>query len=787
MEGAIKKVQTGTTELERIANYWSPQVDNFVKVYGYEHYVPFKGKPDTDSKVESDITNPRSLTKELVETPNTTEGRISDSDNPVLQTLVDAAKGAMRAGRKDVSQAIKNNIKQGHIIQGVDKDPTKPILVVPFKDRYITDWSLYSKPSNILHYTPEGTIEVYSIASRKLRESIRRTYTVTNPFVDLANQITSGVGQMHTRYNPSFSPLNFVRDTLTNSFTMGAEKGMSKAVGLLDATARSVWDNGLWKAGKVSYLYAIGDMAALDKMASDPFVKDILDYLQEGGRVSHIQGLAAKGAFDELMKNVSRDKLVISKEKFDNYVDVWSNAFELTARVSAYRVMKSDLLAKGTPAAEAQRLAVAYSKNLANFEQVGEWGKGAGAFFMFFRPAATGAVRALDALMPAWESVDSLIARLPESVRKDTTKNAEGLTPVEVYRKNHAELKKNARVMASALLGVGVTIYMMALMMSGGDELDRNKVATDDMARWTRYARLPIPGTDTFIQVPWGYGLGSFAAAGAQLASVGFGKNTMSNAVANVANIGLDSFLPLPVSRMSPIDNFLGWAIDSSLPSVARPFVEYVMNVDSLGRKIYNDRLSRYGDSYAGGDNIPTIYKKTAMLLMDATNGGLDISPNTLYFFANNYLDGMARVVQNTAETGMFLAGSTEFNPKSNLITTAFDSFIGNKSNYDAREFSAIETKIKEKERILKTFKESNPSKYAEYLSAHPLDAAIVEIYNKQVGGALQKSREMSNIIRRMPDMSEKDKKEILRNLTLTQNMLKRGMIDTFKAYDLTP
>jgi len=464
MEGAIKKVQTGTTELERIANYWSPQVDNFVKVYGYEHYVPFKGKPDTDSKVESDITNPRSLTKELVETPNTTEGRISDSDNPVLQTLVDAAKGAMRAGRKDVSQAIKNNIQQGHIIQGVDKDPTKPILVVPFKDRYITDWSLYSKPNNILHYTPEGTIEVYSIASRKLRESIRRTYEVTNPFVDMANQITSGVGQMHTRYNPSFSPLNFVRDTLTNSFTMGAEKGMSKAVGLLDATARSVWDNGLWKAGKVSLLYTKGDIKTLDSMAaSDPFIKDIIDYLQEGGRVSHIQGLAAKGAFDELMKDASRSKLILSKEKFDNYVDVWSNAFELTARVSAYRVMKSDLLAKGTPAAEAQRLAVAYSKNLANFEQVGEWGKGAGAFFMFFRPAATGAVRALDALMPWWEGVESLVARLPESVRKDTTKNAEGLTPVEVYRKSHAELKKNARVMALSLLGAGVSVYMMAL------------------------------------------------------------------------------------------------------------------------------------------------------------------------------------------------------------------------------------------------------------------------------------------------------------------------------------
>jgi hypothetical protein len=46
--------------------------------------------------------------------------------------------------------------------------------------------------------------------------------------------------------------------------------------------------------------------------------------------------------------------------------------------------------------------AVEYAKNLANFEQVGRWGKQAGALFMFFRPAATGAVRAIEALAPAF-------------------------------------------------------------------------------------------------------------------------------------------------------------------------------------------------------------------------------------------------------------------------------------------------------------------------------------------------------------------------------------------------
>jgi len=61
-----------------------------------------------------------------------------------------------------------------------------------------------------------------------------------------------------------------------------------------------------------------------------------------------------------------------------------------------------------------------------------------------------------------------------------------------------------------------------------------------------------------------------------------------------------------------------------------------------------------------------------------------------------------------------------------------------------------------------------------------------VDIYNKQVGGTLNQIRAQANMIRRS-DMTPKERKEVLDNLTLAQNMIKRGLIDTFAAFDVTP
>ncbi|NBS71558.1 hypothetical protein EBT31_22000 [bacterium] len=139
-----------------------------------------------------------------------------------------------------------------------------------------------------------------------------------------------------------------------------------------------------------------------------------------------------------------------------------------------------------------------------------------------------------------------------EGKKKDAAekKVAELERALDTFEKNYSNRKDSARVMTTALIGIGATVYMMSRGMADDDDLGRNKVSTDDMSRWTRYARFFLPGTDTIIQMPWGFGLGAFAALGAQIASLGDTNTKLGDTLANMVVIGMDSFLPLPISRI---------------------------------------------------------------------------------------------------------------------------------------------------------------------------------------------------------------------------------------------
>lgn len=78
---------------------------------------------------------------------------------------------------------------------------------------------------------------------------------------------------------------------------------------------------------------------------------------------------------------------------------------------------------------------------------------------------------------------------------------------------------------------------------------------------------------------------------------------------------------------------------------------------------------------------------------------------------------------------------------------------------------------------------ELDPEQYAKYTEANPMDEYVVEAYNNSVNGKLKDLRTESNKYRRMQELSPKDKAEILKALTLEQNIIKRNLIDTFKAY----
>jgi hypothetical protein len=446
----------------------------------------------------------------------------------------------------------------------------------------------------------------------------------------------------------------------------------------------------MFKSWRFSALYSQGNTKAIEQLAkTDDYYKDLKDYVKKGGKVSYIDGVVVKGQFKELSKLPSGK--ILTKENVDRLFDIWIDTFEMASRVSAFRIAKSNEIAvlskKGGKTKKeiedaATVTASAYAKNLANFEQVGEWGKALGGLFMFFRPSATGAVRAMDAVAPAFRSKAQVKLSLPEFARAAIIKEklSKGVTETEekklkeelavmekalaTFDENYGQIQTSSRIVMGALIGAGFTTYLMAKAGSDNDELGRDRVSTDDMARWTKFARFHIPGLDTPFQMPWGYGLGAFSAIGAQLAAMTDSKNPTSTAeyLDNIRSIVMDSFLPLPVSRISITDKPLEFAIDSIAPSIFRPPIEYAMNVDALGHQIYNNRQTRYGDAYTGGDNIPESFKFASRWLVKTTNGDVNISPNTLYFFFNNYLDGASNLINSPINIGLSLSGKKDFN-----------------------------------------------------------------------------------------------------------------------------
>jgi len=776
----LKPIQAATIELNKMGNYWSQATDNITGFYGWKNYVPLKyEKGKMPSNLEDLELRDKRLSNELRESIGSFEGSVAEAKNPIIQTMVEASLSAARAGRVGLTQAIKNAIDQ-KLIDGKADPKLKFTAQEIYEGIPQEGQQAMNRRSSILHYDKDGSMQILQINDPQILESIRRTYQEGHPVLDIANKLTSLIGQSHTRYNPAFPVLNFVRDTLTNAFVIAVDMGPMESFRYIGAVSASVANGGLFKANKVARLYANNDIAKLRELAKkDNYIKDMLEFIEQGGIVSIVEGLSVQGQLSRLYKDLNRSKVLKVKDQIDPFFDAWVYTFELAARASAYSITKNDAIAKGATPEAAKQIGTVYAKQLANFEEVGEWGKGLGAMFVFFRPSATGAVRAFESIGPMLRTWESVQKSLPETI----TKNPQALAE---YEKNWRKQSRAATGVVMSLLGAGATLYLMAAGLADDDDEGRNKIINDDLSRWTRFMRFDIGqgpnGEERVIQIPWGFGLGGFAAAGAQIAGAMSSKsNSLASIFGNMVNIGIDSFIPIPVSRINPTDNFPAFAIDSITPSAVRPFLEYTMNMNAFGQEIYNNRQSRFGDAYTGGDNIPDMYKDAARLLVNITNGGIDWSPNTMYFFANNYADGLTRIAQNSYGIGLTVTGQKDFDPKRDLII--LESFLSTKSNVDSRNYAKIENEVLEKQKIINSFKQSNPEKYIDYIMNHPFDEAMIESFNKLVGGDLKKLAQDANTIRRMPGLTPKDRAQMLEVNKLMQNLYKSNIVSSVEMF----
>jgi hypothetical protein len=797
-----------TIELNKEANYWSPQVSNLTNFYGYENYVPYKGKLVNEK--DKNLFLGEYLGKEYQQAEYTQEGRVSLPDNPILQMFAEAHLSAARAGRKDVLKAVYHMVQPNELYkdgQGLIDAEVKEIIA--FEDRYnfeanIKLQKLARRENMFFYYMENGDIAVIEMKDNELRDAIRKTYRQSSPILDKLNSINSFFGQQHTRYNVAFAPKNFVRDALTNAYNISAGYSVKAAGRYMGAIAENVTRVGLLHAGKVASAYNKGGadpaknpaMKKLIDADKSGFTAMLAEYLEYGGDIAYVSSLTTKGQLKDFTKELGKSgKLSVAKEVAENFFDSWTAAFEFTSRASAYQIMKAEevgrLMKKGLTHAQAEKdaikPAVAAVKNLANFEEVGRFGKVAGAWFMFFRPAATGAVRAIESLAPAISSINGGYKAAAERAWEQAPKNIRDKGNKEEYIKNFVEEAKRGKTIAAIALGVGSAIYLMSYMTAGDDEMGRNRVGTDDMARWQRDARFVVgDGPHDIVNLPWGYGIGALAALGAQITALGMSDTTFMEMMANSVPIMMDSFLPIPVSKGSIVENPANYVVDSIAPSIVRPIVEFTMNQNSLGQEIYNKRQGPNGSIYTGGDSVPQAYKDASTWLYETSGFNIPANPNVAYFFVNSYLDALGKAGETGYNLYLYSSGEKDFDLKTD--TAVLNGMVGVKSNYDARKWSAIEKDMEKRKMRLKEIEDTNdPELYMKYMEANPLDEMLVNMYNKDVGGELKKIRKELQEIRRDRTIDLRTKKEMVEQGKLTENLIKMQLVDLYRAFDVNP
>jgi hypothetical protein len=784
-----------TIMLNKQANYWSPQVDNLVDFYGYKNYVTYKGKPVEDKDADLFYGGEQALGRELQQKEYTQEGRYTLPDNPILTMMADAAVAASRSGRKDVTKNLYNLVNTG-LIDG-------KIKTISFQDRYNikSDPELLKLMSNqnvFLYYMPEGEVAVISIKNDRLRNAIRKTYQTGSGIIDKLNTFTSYMGQTHTRYNVAFAPKNFIRDMLANTFNIAVDMSPGAAANYVGSITNYVVSNGLYKSGAVAKAFYEGgadpsknprlkELLAKDKSGH---VKDLLDYLQNGGDIAYVSSFTAKGQFRDLLEGANKSTTLKSFDKITKFFDVYMASFEFTSRAAAFKIRKSEevgkLMKKGMSRVDAEQAAnkpaAAFAKGLANFEERGLKANQMGAWFMFFSASATGAVRVTESLAPAISSAfggykaaaDRAWAELPTELRTKGNR--------EEFTKKFIEQAQRGKNTTAVLLGFGVAIYYLAYAGAGEDDFGRNRVATDDMSRWMRDARFFIgPGVNDIITIPWGFGMGAFAALGAQIASLGNSDTKFTEVLANMVPILMDSFLPLPVSRGSIIEKPSEFIIDSVAPAPLKPLVEFAMNYNSLGQEIYNNRQGPNGSVYTGADNVPKMYKDLSIALFRTT--GFEFGPNEMHFFASAYIDALAKV--GAAGWNMFTIGmgsersTTEILKQDSLILSGF---IGTRSDYDARMWNKIEKDLDRRKDRLKELEQSDVEMYYQHLAENPLDEFLVKQYKSDANGELKKLRSEAKQIRRDVNYDYDTKRQLLEANRVYQSMLKMQLVDMYKA-----
>lgn len=771
---ATREAREKVIELNRKSGHWGDHVDRAVAFQDRgDTYFPLKG-----SIAEGyDTLRSARLAGEAEPLIQAQEGRFSQSDNPLTQTMADLDLAVNRANRSEMLKRVENLVREGHI-------KGKVLKSINVQDRADFADRVGKKQRNkiLFRYNPDGKVSVIRIDEPEFANAVKGVALTQGPLMDALGKTTRAMALGFTHYNPFYAPKNFIRDLATNlSSVAGGRYGMAAAGKIAARAVMSTAMGNPFRAARAARLIAKGDITKLAQLAkTNSFYKNIYEYYKAGGIQTFKQQFSNLAETRQLAAEIEGRTFGKTRDSIDRLFTIWNNSFELMNREAAYSVLRDAELKNKIPESEAMDTAAAYTKNLFNMEEHGTYSKPLSSWFTLFKAEATGGVRTIEAFRPMWQTA--------EAAMKDRV-SAKPMTEAEkqTFIKNHNKLRFNAIATAMTAMGMGMFAYNRAKASAPTDEEGRNIVATDKHALWARNMRIPakaIFGDDAekilgkgneFISLPWGFGAGSFASMGAQMAALLGGDIDVPEAALNMGTAAMDAFVPVPVAGVELARNHpVGWAVATLAPSVARPALEMAWNMDEFGRQVYNSRLGKYGEAYSSGDYVAEVYKDVAASIREKFD--IDMSPSAVQFFMQNYVSGAAGVAEGAYNQYLTVTDQKDFDSRD---LNPLRSFIARKSSYDARKFSEIEPEIKEFSTRIAAYKAREDDEGLDrYLDKHPGADEAVRYYNK-VRNRINELQGKINAIN-ASGMTPRERAEEVEDLKLERDMWMADMVETY-------
>jgi hypothetical protein len=591
---------------------WAPAGD--MAVDGQEDPHADYGSYDKGSPVYSRVAGLRAKPVKAA------KGRSSQAANSLYNMIADAEMFLEMGQRNQIAlQLDKTYQNDPEAFEGLLKiyDKNNP-KIIKGKAVKITDERAYK---NGIRGFKNGEPFIIDTAPNEEGQAVRRAFTNLDPiqlnnWVDRFIRLMGVMRGMHTRFNAAFWPREFLRsisDAVGNVYT---EKGRKRSAAYGKSAAMKTWKYS-WDPATQAGVFA-----------------HLINRDAGSGRIAHVKALteemvvnggAAGQEFAERAERVAKrmeaelERMTATGVKAGYFetkagfaklikvVDGINDFVDIVPRVAAYRALTEAGVAPKDAAQIALRSTLDMSKR-------GRFGRIIDSIFWWTTPSIT-----------------------------NLTKKITGLDS-STYRK-----------LVLAQLSIGFALGMLNVM-NAPDSDDDGEDDYSQLPEWRKLAYLHVyysPDKEPFT-MPIGFLFLFERYVGGKMAEVLAGKISDGKAAVDIMTASQDVGVAF-LASLSPVVR--STETRTLIPSSIAPLYDLNVNESFFKAPIYNEP---FDDSEAQASRAkrttPEVYKMIAKGLQETTGGygrvagGIDVSPDQLKYFVDQYSGGVGRLVGGAIE-----------------------------------------------------------------------------------------------------------------------------------------